>query len=281
LDGEPTGQTGSSIAVGAGLVADSVHSLVAIAKKADIAGSAGVRFRITASTSGAGPLPVDLGMAANYVVFAETGITNVSTSSIIGNLGLSLHPTASTAIVGFEPLTVDGSGQFATSPIVNGKIYAYDYVTPTPDNINTAVLNMHSAYDDAANRTSPDFSDLGGSTISDRTFVPGLYKWSTAISIDTDLTISGGPDDVWIFQVTGGLTMTAGKTIILSGGALPEHIIWQIAGDAGVTIGASAHFKGIVLAKTAITLGNLASVNGRLFAQTAVTLSANTVQPTL
>jgi hypothetical protein len=44
-----------------------------------------------------------------------------------------------------------------------------------------------------------------------------------------------------------------------------------------VTIGTTAHFEGIILAKTIIAVNTGASVNGRLFSQTAVTLQMNAI----
>jgi hypothetical protein len=65
---------------------------------------------------------------------------------------------------------------------------------------------------------------------------------------------------------------------VLSGGALPQNVVWQVAGI--VKLNTTSHIEGIVLGKTAITLATGASVNGRLFAQTAVTLAGNAiVQP--
>jgi hypothetical protein len=63
--------------------------------------------------------------------------------------------------------------------------------------------------------------------------------------------------------------------VILSGGARPKNIFWQVRG--AVTIGTTAHFVGVVLAKTMIAVNTGATVNGRLLAQTAVTLQMNAV----
>ncbi|MEX2411912.1 MAG: ice-binding family protein, partial [Candidatus Paceibacterota bacterium] len=63
--------------------------------------------------------------------------------------------------------------------------------------------------------------------------------------------------------------------ITLSGGALPENIFWQVAGQ--VTLGTNAHFEGVILSMTGITLQTGVSVNGRLLAQTAVVLDSNAV----
>jgi hypothetical protein len=92
-------------------------------------------------------------------------------------------------------------------------------------------------------------------------------RWAAAFS--------GGPTDVWIFQVAGTLIQASATHVTLAGGALPQNIFWQVAG--AVTVGTTAHFEGVVLAKTVIAVDTGASVNGRLFAQTAVTLQQNAV----
>ncbi len=69
--------------------------------------------------------------------------------------------------------------------------------------------------------------------------------------------------------------MSAAKRIILSGGAQPKNIFWQIAGQA--TIGTTAHFEGIILSQTAITLQTGATMNGRALAQSMVALESATI----
>jgi hypothetical protein len=136
---------------------------------------------------------------------------------------------------------------------------------------------MQTAYTDAAGRTLPDSSELGSGNIGGMTLVPGLYKWSTAVTIPDDVTFAGGPGDVWILQIAGDLTIAGAKAVVLSGGAQAKNIFWQVAGGMGVDVGTTAHFEGVILARTAINLQTGASINGRLLAQTAVTLDANTV----
>jgi hypothetical protein len=227
----------------------------------------------TGETPAAGPAPVVLGTAGNYVILAKTGISTVPTSAVTGDLGVS--PIDSTAITGFS-LVLDGSTQFSTSSQVTGRVYAADYAPPTPANLTTAVSNMETAYTDAAGRAA-DVTELGAGNIGGLTLAPGVYKWGTGVTIPTDVTLSGGPNDVWIFQIEGDLTMAGAQTVILSGGALPKNIFWQVAGGAGVTLGAAAHFEGIILAQTAITLNTGATMNGRLLAQTAVNIDGSTV----
>lgn len=221
--------------------------------------------------AGKGPSPVVLGGAGNYVILANSAISTVPTSAITGNIGLS--PAAASFITGFT-LIADATNVFSTSSQVTGQIFASDYATPTPTNLTTAVGNMVTAYTDAAGR-APDYTELGTGNIGGMTLAPGTYKWSSGVSIPTSVTLNGGPNDVWIFQIAQGITQASGTQVILTGGALPKNIFWQVFGV--VSIGTTAHMEGVVLSQTAITLATGASVNGRLLAQTAVTLDANAV----
>ncbi|HYO94098.1 MAG TPA: ice-binding family protein [Polyangiaceae bacterium] len=213
---------------------------------------------------------VPLGAAGNYAILAESAISTVPTSAITGHLGLS--PAAASYITGFSLTRVGASW---TSPQVVGSIFAADNDPPTPSNLTTAVANMHTAYTDAAGRRSPNFLNLGGGAIGGLTLAPGLYRFTSAVTVTSGVTLSGGANDVWIFQITGNLLMSAAQSMTLSGGAQAKNIFWQVAGL--VDFGSSAHAEGIVLSKTAIKLGAGASINGRLLAQTQVNLSSSTV----
>jgi hypothetical protein len=206
------------------------------------------------------------------VILAKSAISNVPTSAITGDLGLS--PAAASFITGFA-LTLDAGGTFATSAQVTGRVYAADYTSPTPSNLTTAVNDMMTAYVDAAGRPTPDYTELAAGNIGGLTLPPGLYKWSNTVLIPTDVTLSGGANDTWIFQIAGGLTESSGKKVILTGGALAQNVVWQVFG--AVDIGTTAHMEGRILSKTSIVLRTGATANGRLLAQTAVTLDGNTV----
>ena len=213
-------------------------------------------------------------MSGTYAILAKSGISTTGSTLVTGDIGVS--PIDSTALTGFG-LTLDASNQFATSSLLVGKVYAADYTEPTPANLTTAVSNMETAYTDAAGRTLPDATELGAGEIGGMTIAPGLYKWSSGVLITTDVTLNGGSEDVWIFQIAGNLTVANGKSVILSGGAQAKNIFWQVAGGVGVEIGTTAHMEGIILAQNAIIMNTGASWNGRALAQKAVTLDANTI----
>jgi hypothetical protein len=206
------------------------------------------------------------------VLLAKTAISNVTGSTVTGNVGLS--PAAASFITGFS-LVADSTNVFSTSNSVVGKVYAANYAVPTPANLTAAIGSMETAYTDAAGRTSPDFNELATGNLGGLTLAPGLYKWTTAVTIPTDVTIAGGANDVWIFQTSGNLTIAAAKNVVLSGGAQAKNIFWQVAGQA--TFGSTSHFEGIILSKTAITVQTGASMKGRALAQTQVALDNNAI----
>jgi Ice-binding-like len=213
-----------------------------------------------------GPAPVSLGTAGTFAILSKTGITDVYASAIKGNVGTS-------------PIT--GAALLLSCGEVTGTIYTVDASGPLPckvtdaTSLTAAVGDMERAYTDASGRVSPNFTELGAGEIGGLTLAPGLYKWGTGVLMTTDVTLSGGPNDVWIFQVAGTLNQANGTRVTLAGGARPKNIFWQVAG--AVTIGTTAHFEGVVLAKTLVAVNTGASVNGRLLAQTAVTLQMNAI----
>ena len=185
---------------------------------------------------------------------------------------MGLSPAATSFVTGFSITNATG---FATSAQVTGKIYAADMVSPTPTNLTTAVNNMVTAYNDAAGRPNPDFTELATGNIGGLTLTEGLYKWTNTVTAPVNLVISGSSTDVWIFQIAGNLTVSSDVKITLSGGAQAKNIFWQVAGN--VTIGTGAEFKGVILSQTAITLQTGAKLNGQALAQSAVSLDKNVI----
>jgi hypothetical protein len=216
---------------------------------------------------------VNLNTASNYVILSQAGITNVPTSAITGNIGVS--PIDSTALTGFSE-TLDGTGTFATSAQVTGRMYAADYAAPTPADLTTAITDTGAAFGEADAKI-PTASNVGGGNLTGLDLAPGVYNWTTGVQVDTAsaVTLTGSATDVWVFQISGGITMNPGARVTLAGGALPQNVFWRTGGVTALDT--TAHMEGIVLSGSAITLGSGATVNGRLYATTSVTLSANTV----
>jgi hypothetical protein len=212
-------------------------------------------------TLAAGPAPVDLGSAAPFTILAATTITTTGGGVINGNVGLS-------------PGTGAGIGIPAAQ--VNGTIYEVDAAGPAgavidPVRLTAAMGDLTTAYDDARDRTpvpTGAFLNPGAGNIGGMNLGPGLYKFDGTASITgSDLTLTGGPDDVWIFQIADDLQVGSSVHVILAGGAQARNIFWQVGTSA--VIGTTAVFMGNILAYTAITMNTGSTMNGRALASTA------------
>jgi len=225
---------------------------------------------------------VNLGTAESYVILTKTGISTVPDSVITGDIGVS--PIAATAMTGFG-LIMDSGGEFSTSSQLHGtgKAFASDYAAPIGTQLTTAVSDMEAAYTDAAGRPNTDAARtnigagilggvFGGET--DR-LTPGVYTFTTDVSIASNIYFDGNATDVFIIQMTGNLAQTANTNVILSNGALAENVFWQVAGK--VVVGAGANLQGILLVKTDATFQTESILYGRVLAQTACTLQVATM----
>ena len=214
---------------------------------------------------GKGPSSVELGAAADYVILAKSEITNVPTSAITGNVGLS---PATGAAIGVPCAEVTG----VTNAVDSAGPLPCSVIDPV--GLTAAVGAAGTAYTDAQGR-APDYTELAAGNIGGLNLSPATYKWSTAVSIPTTLTLTGGPNDVWIFQIAQGLTVSSGVQVILAGGALPQNVFWATFGTA--QLGTTSKFNGVILSQTSIAMNTGATMNGRMFAGTAVTLQQNTI----
>ncbi|KAJ7097657.1 hypothetical protein C8R44DRAFT_643137 [Mycena epipterygia] len=227
---------------------------------------------MTGCALAAGPGPVLLGTAGNFAILAKSGVHTVPDSAVSGDVGAS--PATVTSLTGFN-LVQDVSKQFWTSAQVNGRLMSATDALPTPALLTVAVLDMQAAFTDAMNRPGPNFVGLNNGRIGGSILAPGIYKWTTGVTVATGITISGGPMDTWIFQVSGSFNQAANVSATLVGGALPQNIFWVIAGT--VTVGANTIFQGNILAKTNVDIDTNATDNGCIYAQTAVNLKEATV----
>ncbi len=227
----------------ANLASETLYTVTVTIAATDLAGNPvaeGKTWSFTTTNNLAkGPPVVNLGTAGNYVILSKTGVAAGGASAIIGDVGVS--PAARTFLTVFA-LTLDGTGTFATSTKVTGKLYGSDMTSPTGPNRTTAVADMLTAY---------------------------------SVAIDTAIELNGSANDVWIFQIAGDLSVANGTIFTLTGGTKASNIFFQVAG--AVSFGTTADVKGIFLCQTAITVNTGAALLGRALSQTAVTLDANAV----
>lgn len=222
-----------------------------------------------------GHAAVDLGAAGNFVIFSNTAVTSVFPSNVKGNVGTA--GTGSNTTIACPEITAGGTVWSVDATYADAACLTID-----GPNVGIAAGAMGAAITDAKGRTIPDFTNLGAGTIGGLVLVPGLYKWTGAggVTIDnTGVTITGGADDVWIFQIDSNLVVQNNAIITLGGAAQAKNIFWQVGGVAGAAIGSAVDFKGVVLADSGITLDSGSTVLGRLYSNPAITLKTNIITP--
>ncbi|WP_295455055.1 ice-binding family protein [uncultured Thiodictyon sp.] len=217
--------------------------------------------------------PLDLLSNASFAILAGSKISNIPTSAVTGNIGLS--PASGSFITGFGLTEITGT------------VYTVDATYPTagvavidPARLTAAKGDLTIAYSDAAGRTpvptgtylNPGAGNLGGLTL-----IPGLYKFTGAALLSgSSLTLTGNACDVWIFQIGTSLSVANGIQVILAGGAQAANVFWQVGSSADIGVGSV--MQGTILADQSITLATGATLNGRALASiAAVTLDSNSV----
>jgi hypothetical protein len=211
-----------------------------------------------------------LGRLCDYAILSETGVTNTGALEITGNVGVS--PIKASAITGMA-LKMDKSKEWSSSPMVTGKVMASDYSRgTTADDLAADVVSMEALHTEMS--SMPYTTKLTATSISGLVLTPGVYKYTGAITMaaSTKVTLTGGPDDVFVIQCTGALTLGANAVIELDGGVQAKNVFWTPSGAA--TFGANAKFQGVLLTGTAATYGAGAEHVGHIYAQTHVTMGA-------
>lgn len=206
----------------------------------------------------AGPAPVNLGSTAHFTILAGAAVTTTGGGLIRGDVGAS---------------PIAGSAIGIPAAQVSGTIYAVDASGPAgsvidPVLLTTAKGDLSIAFNDAAGRTpvpSGDFLNPGAGNIGGMNLAPGLYKFTSSAAITgSDLTLTGGPTDVWIFQIASDLHVGSMVHIILEGGAQPRNIFWQVGTSA--VIDTFAVFKGTIIADQSVVMKTSSTMDGRALA---------------
>lgn len=203
---------------------------------------------------------VDLLTADDFAVLGAEHITNVPTSTIVGNVGLS--PAAGSFYSGL------------TSAEVTGTIYAVDATGPggsvnDPALLTQAKSDLTAAYLDAAGRTATTTFVAGDNQLGGQTLTDGVYAFghATTANIVGTLTLDaqGDSNAVFIFQASSDLVMASSSVVLLTNGAQACNVFWQVTSSA--TLGTGSTFVGSILALTDVTDNGGSTVNGRLMAR--------------
>jgi hypothetical protein len=216
---------------------------------------------------------VQLGTATPFAVLAGTAVSDVPTSSITGNVGLS--PAAGTFITGL------------TQAEVTGTIYSTDGTGPAgnvnnPALLTTAKNDLTTAYVTAAGQPPTTTFSAGDNQLGGQTLVAGVYAFGHAatanITAASPLVLNGqgDPNSVFVFQASSDLVTASSSVVELVNGAQACNVFWQVSSTA--TLNSSSTFVGTIMALTSVNLLSGATVQGRVLARNgAVSLDANTI----
>jgi hypothetical protein len=216
---------------------------------------------------------VQLGTATPFAVLAGTAVTDVPTSAITGNVGLS--PAAGSNYAGL------------TQAEVTGSIYSTNGTGPAgsindPALLTTAKNDLTTAYVSAAGQPPTSTFAAGDNQLGGKSLTPGVYAFGHAatanITASSPLVLNGQGDAnaVFVFQASSDLVTASNSVVQLVNGARACNVFWQVSSSA--TLASGSTFVGTIMALTSATLDSGATVQGRVLARNgAVTLDANTI----
>lgn len=220
---------------------------------------------------------VPLGSSVNFAILASAAITNIPTSTITGDVGLT--PDAGSNISGFSVP--------ATCPEVTGTVYAVDATGPACTVVSPTVLadakeDAEIAFINARDAVRGTPQAISGN-LNGLTLYPGVYESGSSIEISPGgflyLDAQGDSNAIFIIRSATSITTGAGSEVVLTKGARANNVYWT-AGST-VTLGTTSIMKGTMIAGTSISLLSGANLEGRALNQgaaaEAITLDSCTI----
>ena len=204
---------------------------------------------------------------ASFTVLGATTVTNVPTSTIVGNVGVWSSGGAN-AITGFN----SSPGVAVSDPqVTGGEVHAGTAVAASAQNqLTTAITNLGSL---GAGILLP--ADLAGLTLA-----PGVYTvpaGTTNLSGVLTLNGLGNANSAWVFQMPSTLITSPDSVVSIINTGSGAGVYWNVGSSA--TLDVNTTFIGNILALTSITMNTTATdLCGRALASTgAVTLDQNSL----
>ena len=219
-----------------------------------------------------------LGSAQDFAVLGASTVTNIGSTTITGDVGLSPGPSITGFAIPPANTVVDGPGSTGLvdgSGLVTGTIYISDAVA------DLAQTDVTTAYNGLKNM--PVTSTLTGTDLGGQTLTSGVYFFGDSAQLTGTLTLDaeGNNNAYWVFQIGSTLTTASNSVVQVtnrgSNNGSDDGLFWQVGSSA--TLGTTTAFQGNILALASITLNTGATLlHGRALAQTgAVTMDTNTI----
>ncbi|MDO8413783.1 MAG: ice-binding family protein [Gallionellaceae bacterium] len=218
-------------------------------------------FGVASPTSAAPLLGPDV---SSFAVLGATTVTNVPTSTIVGNVGVA---------PGFSITGFNSSPGVATADaqITSGLVHTTTAVAAqAQSDLTIAQTNLGLMGPGTLLGV-----DLAGLTLS-----PGVYTVPAGVSnLTGTLTLDGqgNANAAWVFQMPSTLISSPGSVVNVINTGSGAGLYWNVGSSA--TLDTTTSFQGNILALTSITLNTGATIGcGRALADTgAVSMSMNTL----
>ncbi|WP_124704799.1 ice-binding family protein [Sulfuriferula multivorans] len=202
---------------------------------------------------------------ASFTVLGASTVTNVPTSTIVGNVGVY----AGSSITGFN----SSPGVAVSDPqVTGGQVHATTAVAQSAQTqLTAAITNLGSL--GAGTLLASDLT-LAGS------LAPGVYTVPYGVTnLSGALTLDGGgnANAAWVFQMASSLITSPNSVVNVINTGSGAGVYWNVASSA--TIDVNSTFLGNILALASISFNTTATdLCGRALASTgAVTLQKNSL----
>lgn len=256
-------------------------------------------WTFTVGVCDAAPPPVALlGAATSFGVFGTAGVPNQGLLSVInGDVGTT---SASTTVTGLHDggagCTYTETG--ANTGTVNGIIYTGPPIPtagcPGEGNATTLAVATQARNDIQAAYTllaaRPAGADPGAGNLANLVLTPGTYTAAGGSFViqggNLTLDAQGDANAVWVFQMTGSLTVggpgATVQSVTLINGAQSKNVFWQVGTTATINATGGGTMVGTVIAQTGATVSSggavaTTTVNGRVFTLGGTAALTNTV----
>jgi len=205
---------------------------------------------------------------ASFTVLGASTVTNVGTSAIVGNVGVS----PGTSITGFNS---SPGVAVADLQVTSGLVHTTTAVAALAQSQLTTARTNLSSLGSGSTLINPDLAGL--------TLAPGVYTVTGGVTnLSGTLTLDGGgnANAAWVFQMASTLITSPNSVVNVINTGSGAGLFWNVASSA--TIDVNTTFLGNILALTSISMNTTATdVCGRALADTgAVTLQQNSLSGT-
>jgi Ice-binding-like/PEP-CTERM motif len=211
---------------------------------------------------------------ASFTVLGASTVTNVRTSTVVGNVGVWSSGGAN-AITGFN----SSPGVAVSDPQVTAGTVQAGTTTGSP-NAMSAQLQLTTAITNLGllGPGTLEPADLSGLTLK-----PGVYTvpaGTTNLSGTLTLDGNGNANAAWVFLMPSTLITSPNSVVIAINTGPGAGVYWDVGSSA--TIDTNTTFLGNILALTSIAMNTTATdLCGRALAETgAVTLQQNSLSGT-